>query len=102
MAKSLNTVVTVEVTKNDIKEGVRMEPRKCVVARAAKRVLKKGTKLSVDGDFLNLGEFGADDRAEVPLTKTARRFIRRFDDGAKRSALKPFKFTLRLPKAFVR
>lgn len=92
-------LVTINVTKEDIEKGRRSDGHRCPIARAARRILKNVTFIDESLEFNNGNMVDGD---SVPLTKAAQKFVRAFDDGAKRSDLKPFKFTVRVHKDFVR
>lgn len=84
--------VTVEVTETDIRYGVCGDPRKCAIARAVKRLVKPRERPGVQVYPEELDTYDA----TYDLPKKARRFVEDFDEDKKR--VKPFKFTVTLPK----
>lgn len=82
-------IITVRVTKADIKLGIRNSCRKCPVARAVRRRTRRPWIIQ-DGYNVEYGDW------KLPLPKTATNFIGQFDasGGAK---LKPFTFKIKLP-----
>jgi hypothetical protein len=90
--------VLVQVTKTDITRGVVCDPEKCMVARAMNRLLKRkhAALVSTDGyRVCNLGDPVAEGVSGA-LPRVARRNIYRYDVHGKK-AIKPFRFTARLP-----
>ena len=85
--------ITVKVTADDIKRGVRCVSHQCAVARAIKRVRPVGYKRAkVSVISMGISLFGVNPSMHAEIPKRAQRFIHRFDTGKK---VKPFKFTIK-------
>lgn len=91
-------LVTVEVTEKDISNGKRSDAARCPVARATRRALKGA--IEVNGYNMVLRRKN-EDRFETSLPARVKTFVTRFDDGD-RKKLKPFKFSVRVPRTFAR
>lgn len=95
MAKQF-VIVKVEVTKSDIKNGLR-SALSCPISLAIRRALKIKfpaivTWVRVDGHASTIaGVFEL-----VSLNSRTERFVRNFDDGKE---VKPLSFRLKVPKA---
>ena len=83
------TRVLIKVTEEDIKKGIALRCMNCPIALAVNRSLVFSEKVSVGSRFCHT------DKESIPLSRSARRFIRRFD---KQKPVKPFNFYLRLPE----
>ncbi len=81
------TVVTVNVTADDIKAGKRKKIDRCAVALAAKRAFKEA-RWAI-GDEIVYAPTGCDRLAATPLPPSAQKFIKAFDE---RRVVKPFAF----------
>ena len=80
--------IKIDVTEADIKNGIRFLSKKCPVALAVKRILKK--PVQVWGDTYNLViQKGKEN--EIRLPGKVDTFVERFDKGEK---VKPFSFFL--------
>ena len=90
--------VKIEITQEDINRGISRNPETCPVARALKRVCKRGCSMSVGGKDFSITD-NADCVVEVVTSVAVRRFIDKFDNPATRNKCKPFSFTLDMLKA---
>lgn len=89
--------VRINVTKTDIKKGVRTDCEHCPVARAVLRALKPcGYKFVVVGS--NDVDFGVDnpDEANRVLPAAAVKWIKAFDESVSKSQNAPFSFNINL------
>lgn len=90
--KPMNVRIAVDVTQADIDNGIRAECKKCPVALALTRVLRKREDAKVHFATVNL-------RNEAYLMpKRARDWIWNFDDTGD---VKPFRFRMTLPAVAV-
>lgn len=86
-------MIKIEVTEEDIKDGVRENVKQCPVARAVLRQLDfaEVVEVSMGGIDINFDVPGRKFiRYKIP--KKVMRFIQRFDEG---KSVKPFSFVLR-------
>ena len=90
-----NVLVTINVTKEDIEQGTRSVPSSCMVNLALRRVLKKEL-----GDRLFVGVFGASfGSTYLSFPTRVSDKIANWDFG---KTVRPFTFTLSIPKTWVR
>jgi len=80
---------TIKVTAEDIASGTRNNGGSCPIALALRRYLPS-VPLSVGSMFILYGV----DETQVPLPKSAQRFIGSFDKGL---TVSPFSFRLQCP-----
>jgi hypothetical protein len=77
----MKTQLRVDVTKEDIKKGLRGSYGDCPIARAARRVIPGGAEVVVTGTYIMIYQPGYVIRYKMPLKGTA--FMGQFDDGRK-------------------
>lgn len=105
--KCSDKFVTVNVTKNDIKRGVKADCSRCPIALAMRRILKAGTVISVIPEQVGLK------RREryfnhFSLPDMARRFAEAFDTSPSRRYAHhhanphPVTFLVRIPRRYLR
>lgn len=88
--------VKIEVTQDDIEKGRRRGSQTCPVARAIKRRLKAGIKAAVYG---RAGFVKGWLRHMSDMPGKTQRFVADFDS---KRPVKPFTFTLNIPKEYLR
>jgi len=96
--------LTISVTKRDIAEGVRMDCKRCPVARAIARRLVKSATVKVGGEISVGGldvHFWDGKSSYTALPGSAISFVRRFDRGLLWN-VKPFTFKLEIPERLVK
>ena len=85
---------TINVTKTNIRKGVRKNKKYCAVARACKAA-RIGSRVEVDGSKVTFNRYGH--TYGVTLPKFVRRFIERFDNiNWRKSELRPLSFVVRV------
>jgi hypothetical protein len=84
--------VVIRVSRDDIRKGKIESSEYCPIARAVKRMVIKGTKVSVCQDVIDLKNEALD--SDENLSNPEESFVRRFDNGEKVS---PMEFTLDIP-----
>lgn len=85
--------VRVSVTKNDIARGVRLDDRRCPIARAVRRRVRPNVAVSVSDLFVRCNNHYA------KLPAKAQAFVAQFDMDIQPA---PMTFTLNIPKAVLR
>ena len=90
-------MVKVNVTASCIHWGCKKEGSSCPVARAIRKCLPNAWSVDVGDDELAVMSSGYTTWIKVPLPKKAREFIAAFDRGWE---VRPFSFTLNVPKEF--
>ena len=86
--------VLIEVTQEDIKNGVRGDPCNCPTAHAATRATHGTVPLRVGALVIKFGPIGSSVASKLPIE--AREFIYDFDWG---KPVEPFSFEIELPEA---
>jgi hypothetical protein len=84
-------MLNIYVTKDDIEQGETDSCRKCPVALAVNRRLKRGCFAVVGGTFIDVYNPPGYETVKLPAKVTA--FIRNFDA---QNLVKPFRFELEL------
>ena len=102
----LVTDVLVSVTREDIDGGRCHDPHKCALARALRRVVRPGTRLSVDGYSIAFGR----DSSKIDLDQESiEEFVERFDEcraardmAAAKAEVRPTTLRVSVPLRFMR
>lgn len=104
-------IVDFSVNKNDLRIGVASSPFRCPVARAMRRKLAKGVDIAVVGRRVALTmtpphmQIGPGSRrtTEIKFPSHVVAALQEIDSGdvARRYGVKPFRFSMRIPKRFI-
>jgi hypothetical protein len=84
--------ITVQVTQRDIRLGKHGDPWNCPIARAIKRVVRRGAMEGVIGSYFYLGT----ETRKLPAK--AERFVSDFESKAE---VYPFSFVLNVPAKYL-
>lgn len=77
----------INVSKEHIRKGEKMQSRSCPIALAC--IEQWNTLVLISGNTAIVGDFRPAQRRTYTLPRSAKRFIRRFDNGLK---VEPFNF----------
>jgi hypothetical protein len=92
--------VRINVTKNDILEGCQHDANECAVARTIGQRCRSSVNVTVTRDTIGLLKGNL--YKGIETSETAEQFITKFDAATDVKRLKPIRFTLDIPKKFLR
>lgn len=79
--------IKVQVTAEDIQNGLQSSPNNCPVSLACKRALKTDNYVGVTPAYINYND------RDLHISRSVRKFVTAFDSGGE-DAVKPFFFYL--------